>query len=80
MSVVGFDCDCGCRYKPKPYATCYGSYDGAEKLWTALDVEDDLFELGAYGVHGFERLVFEDFLRIFTLEIFSLDKIQGSQW
>ena len=42
--------------------------------------EHDLSELGAHGVHGFERIVFEDFLRIFILEIFSLDKIQGSQW
>ena len=30
------------------------------ELGVALDVEDGLLELGAYGVHGFERIVLED--------------------
>jgi hypothetical protein len=40
------------------------------ELVVALDVEDGLFEFGAHGVDGFERIVFEDFLTDFVPEIF----------
>src|SRR4249919_4149132 len=44
--------------------------DGADQLGIALHVEDGAPELGADGVHRFERIVFEDFFTDFIPQVF----------
>jgi hypothetical protein len=43
---------------------------GADQFEIALDIVDCLPELSAHGIHGFERVVLEDFFANFISEIF----------